>query len=690
MDKRVEKKAKKKSFFNKKDKDNGLEKEINRSIKFKMILIFGVIVFLSSLAMGYSGGTKSGDLVIKEVDDNLVMLAEEGSRVISSEIRAKQSVLSTLSNLDKIRNMDWKNQEHVLKNVISNSDFTDMAVVDRDGKVISVNNGSYEALSESKVMETVSSGEPKVEFKKSETTGKFELIYSVAIKDGENIQGSLVGVMPGESLSEIVSNFKIGENGIGYIIDKDSVMIANPDFSYVESEANSIELAKQEEDGEESVRTFEKIVAEDAGLVEYDFGGEAVSGFNKIEGTDWTYLTMLTKEEFMSPITNMRVLLGIIGVVSLLIAVVAIVLVSNNIVNPIIEISAISKKIGNLDISENIPKDLMERTDEIGFLARNYQTTIDSLSGFVKDLNESVDYLASTSEELMATSQESASVAEEVTRTAGELAKGAEEQALNTQDGAVQADGLGEALAKNQELLNELNEYAEGVVNTISEGIEEVVKLSDISEDSSASVKEIKRVILQSSESAQEIGKASNVIASIADQTNLLALNAAIEAARAGEAGRGFAVVAEEIRILAEQSAESTKEINRVVSEIQSISDESVDVVGKVIEISNEQLKGVSRNKVHYETIDAAIKGTKERLDEINISEAEMEESKNVIADSLKNLTAIAEENSAATEEVSASMEEQTSSTEEVANASEHLAELAESVREKVNEFKVK
>ena len=88
--------------------------------------------------------------------------------------------------------------------------------------------------------------------------------------------------------------------------------------------------------------------------------------------------------------------------------------------------------------------------------------------------------------------------------------------------------------------------------------------------------------------SAQEVGNISEAIKEISEQTNLLALNATIEAARAGEAGKGFSVVANEIKGLANQTAEATLRIKNQIEAIQRVISETVDEIGNISEITTQ------------------------------------------------------------------------------------------------------
>ncbi|BDX07389.1 methyl-accepting chemotaxis protein [Planctobacterium marinum] len=127
--------------------------------------------------------------------------------------------------------------------------------------------------------------------------------------------------------------------------------------------------------------------------------------------------------------------------------------------------------------------------------------------------------------------------------------------------------------------VNEANDFVNDSVREATKGIEmfgENLRNSQSMFDSANSATEI---IEQVKRDSDDIGNVVNVINGIAEQTNLLALNAAIEAARAGENGRGFAVVADEVRSLATKTQESTTQISRTITDLQSATDSAVNAM---------------------------------------------------------------------------------------------------------------
>lgn len=176
-----------------------------------------------------------------------------------------------------------------------------------------------------------------------------------------------------------------------------------------------------------------------------------------------------------------------------------------------------------------------------------------------------------------------------------ELLASANQQESTTQEQSAQLNQiqatLTEFAATSSEVGLTAGELARLVLETSMESTEGTALIKDVNEKmrfievSNQSVA-VKLKALDGS--IEGIGKMLNVILSVADQTNLLSLNAAIEAAKAGEHGKGFSVVAQEIRRLADQTAQSSKEISSLINEIQA----SSSSVLMAMEKTSQDIKG--------------------------------------------------------------------------------------------------
>jgi methyl-accepting chemotaxis protein len=155
------------------------------------------------------------------------------------------------------------------------------------------------------------------------------------------------------------------------------------------------------------------------------------------------------------------------------------------------------------------------------------------------------------------------------------------------------------------------------------------------------------KAIMEIKKSSDETAKIIKVIDEIAFQTNLLALNAAVEAARAGEAGKGFAVVAEEVRNLAQRSAEAAKNTSALIEGSQKNADNGVHATEQLIGILNEVTGSIKKVSALVGEVSAATAEQAQGIDQINSAVAQMDQ---VTQQSASN----AEESSAASEELSA------------------------------------
>jgi methyl-accepting chemotaxis protein len=216
--------------------------------------------------------------------------------------------------------------------------------------------------------------------------------------------------------------------------------------------------------------------------------------------------------------------------------------------------------------------------------------------------------------------------------------------------------------------VQQMADSADRVAKTASAGNEAVIQAVEETTELQNRMEDLASKVENLGSRSEEIGRIIGMISDIADQTNLLALNAAIEAARAGEYGRGFAVVAEEVRRLAEQSAEAAAEIGLLLGRIQS--ETGITVAG--------MQESVAQVDHTLGVVNASGQRLQEILKEADLVDAEVQQVSSGI-----------EQVSSGSQEIAAATQEQSAVIQQVASASQDLSNMAQELQRIVSHFKV-
>ncbi len=379
---------------------------------------------------------------------------------------------------------------------------------------------------------------------------------------------------------------------------------------------------------------------------------------------------------------------GVFGILFLLCAVVMFVVVRKMVKALRMDADAL-EQVAKGKLNTQLNEASLKRKDEVGHISRSIMTLKTELTEIIGNIKDQGKALSDSSVYLSEKAETSADHIGQVERAVEEIAQGATGQAEETQKATENVIIMGNMIEETTGEIDAMNENAKLIKQLGQTAIDTLKDLQTINQRTKESIDIIYEQTNTTNSSAQKIKEATALITDIAEETNLLSLNASIEAARAGEQGRGFAVVAAQIQKLAEQSNESARQIEEIITSLLADSEKAVDTMEEVKDIMGQQNDNVMKTDEQVNQVLGQVDQAIEAIGRVAVKTEKLNEARINVTDTVQNLTAVAQENAASTQQSAASVNQVSEIIQEIAESAKQLTDIAEKLDKDMALFEV-
>ena len=358
---------------------------------------------------------------------------------------------------------------------------------------------------------------------------------------------------------------------------------------------------------------------------------------------------------------------------------------SSNIQSSILVVEELAQ--GNLKVW--VDEKLLARKDEIGALSKVTITLRDAMQSVIREISENAKHLSEASDVLGMAADTTNGTMTQVKDTVAMIVDNSAQQAENSKNTSAQMQIMGENITQTTQEVGVLDENAQAMQQSGRRAAETLLNLMKINDEVEHTIKEVQEQTNRTNDSVNKIYEATALITSIAEETNLLSLNASIEAARAGESGRGFAVVADQIKKLADQSNESSREIGETTQVLMEDSAKAVENMQQMQQILQNQSESMQATQNIVEEVLSGIGESMQSIGQIKSSTQRLDSSRSEVVEAVSALSEIAGNNMEGTKKTYNETEAVAGTFKQVYESAEQLRQIAEQLVQSIDYFKM-